>query len=299
MIWPQLRSRFSAMRRWSRLGTAIAISIGIILLATHSSAYEVQINPPNPHLGDTISVIVQAENPQSTTPPTVTLGETEYPSYPIGGNRYQALLPTSPLDPPGEKLVRIFGQEDTRNFTVWLRNRDFPTQHINFSPGVAGIEGTDYEFDRVDAFKQLDTPERYWNGPLLRPSNGSVSSVYGVRRYYNGEFAEDYYHRGVDYAAGTGSPISAPAAGRVALVGRVEDGFELHGNTVGIDHGQGVLSIFIHMSRIDVQEGQMVNSGQVIGAVGSTGSSTGPHLHWGLYVHGVAVDPVPWRETGF
>ena len=108
---------------------------------------------------------------------------------------------------------------------------------------------------------------------------GYVSTVFGVRRYYNGEFAENYYHRGVDYAAATGSPVVSPAAGYIRLVGRVVDGFELHDNTIGIDHGQGVLSIIIHLSRIDVAEGDFFKAGQVIGGVGSTGASTGPHLH--------------------
>ena len=76
------------------------------------------------------------------------------------------------------------------------------------------------------------------------------------------------------------------------------DGFELHGNTIGIDHGQGVLSIMIHLSRIDVAEEDFVTVGQVIGGVGTTGASTGPRLHCGLYVHGVALDPVPWRFEG-
>ena len=111
-------------------------------------------------------------------------------------------------------------------------------------------------------------------------------------------FANDYYHRGVDYATGTGTPVIAPAAGRISLVGNESEGFRVHGNTVGIDHGQGVLSIFLHLSRIDVQEGDIVQAGQTVGAVGSTGSSTGPHLHWGLYVHGQAIDPVPWRYEG-
>ncbi|MBA3924314.1 MAG: M23 family metallopeptidase, partial [Nostocaceae cyanobacterium] len=123
--------------------------------------------------------------------------------------------------------------------------------------------------------------------------------IYGVRRYYNGKFANDYYHRGVDYAGGTGSPIIAPAAGRVVLVGRVSQGFRIHGNCVGIDHGQGVTSIYLHMSRINVREGDLVKPGTVLGAVGSTGAATGPHLHWGLYVNGLSVDPVPWRTNGF
>lgn len=322
----QVRSRFSGCRsgwsarwsaRWSsltdrlnyrqrqiakhvgRLSLSLITALSLVVWAMPGLTYDVQIVPESPQLGDTISVIVQAQNPQSTEPPTVTLDDTPYPAFAVGANRFQVLLPTSPLDAPGRKVVRVTGQEEERNLAVWLRDRSFPTQRINFSPGVASIEGTDYEFDRVAEFKRIVTPDRFWQGPMLRPSQGRVSSVYGVRRYYNGDFAENYYHRGVDYAIGTGSPIVAPAAGRVALVGRVADGFELHGNTVGIDHGQGVLSIFIHMNGINVQEGQMVQAGETIGTVGSTGSSTGPHLHWGIYVNGVAVDPVPWRETGF
>ncbi|NEO60047.1 MAG: M23 family metallopeptidase, partial [Moorea sp. SIO4G2] len=95
-----------------------------------------------------------------------------------------------------------------------------------------------------------------------------------------------------------GSPVVAPAAGQIALVGRESEGFRVHGNTVGINHGQGVLSIMLHLSEIKVKEGDFVQAGQVIGTIGSTGASTGPHLHWGLYVHGQSVDPVPWRWQG-
>ncbi|MEM7648442.1 MAG: M23 family metallopeptidase, partial [Cyanobacteria bacterium P01_A01_bin.70] len=179
-----------------------------------------------------------------------------------------------------------------------LSDRSFRTQRITLPPSRSNL-GTDYEFDQVAAFKTILSPDKLWNGPLLRPSQGSVSSEYGVRRYYNGVFAEDYYHRGIDYAAATGSPVIAPATGKVALVGRVADGFELHGNTIGLDHGQGVESIFIHLNSINVQPGEIVQAGQVIGTVGSTGASTGPHLHWGLYVNGVAVDPNPWRNGSF
>lgn len=82
-------------------------------------------------------------------------------------------------------------------------------------------------------------------------------------------------------------------------MGRVSEGFELHGNIVGIDHGQGLLSIMIHLSRIDVKEGDFVRAGQRVGAIGSTGAATGLHLHWGLYLNQVAVAPVPWSYDGF
>lgn len=263
-------------------------------LTTPAQAFQVQVSPMNPQLGDTISVIVPTEG---NSAPTVAVGDRTYPTYAISGNRYRALVPTSPLDRPGRLNLRISKSGETQDIALTLRGRSFPTQRITVRGG--GSDGTDFEMNRVEQFKEIRSPEKLWNGAMQRPNRGEISTVYGVRRYYNGVFADDYYHKGVDYAGGTGSPVMAPAAGRVVLVGRVADGFRLHGNTIGLDHGQGVASIFIHLSRIDVREGDRVQAGQTIGALGATGSATGPNLHWGLYVNGVSVDPVPWRYDGF
>lgn len=277
--------------RWFS-GLGISFSLWAALAAP-LRAMEVRLQPENPQLGDTISVTVELDETGSA--PTVKVEGETYPAFAIGQNQFRAFVPTTPLDKPGRRVVQVVGSSGERNLAFWLNDRDFPVQNLSFSPGVSDLKVTDYEWDRVTAFKRLVTPQKFWNGPFLKPNAGPVSSVYGVRRYYNGVFAENYYHRGVDYAGSTGSPVVAPAAGRVALVGYVSDGFELHGNTIGIDHGQGVTTIYMHLSRIDVREGDMVQPGQVIGAVGTTGLSTGPHLHWGLYVHGESVDPVPWR----
>lgn len=284
------------------LGLSLGLSLGVSLgfLGGAAIAYEVTLRPGSLQLGDTLSVDIRAEQPSSTEPPQVRVGNKTYPSFALPGPglpQFRALIPTSPLDKPSRLVVQVSGQERTRNLAVELRGRSFRTQSIWLPPGDDDL-GTDFEFDRVDVFKQLVSPARHWSGPLLRPSAGSITTEYGVQRYYNGKFADDYYHRGVDYAAPTGTTVVAPAAGYVRLVGREAEGFEIHGNTIGVDHGQGVLSIMIHLSRIDVQEGDFVTAGQRLGAIGNTGASTGPHLHWGLYVHGVAVDPVPWRTTG-
>lgn len=278
-----------------RLGPwAGAIAVGLwAAIAPVARALAVRVSPPNPQLGHTISAIVETDD---GTPPTVTFNGTAYPAYPLGPNRYRALIPTTPLDRPGAMTLQVRGDGETRNLAIGLQGRSFPTQSIWLRGG--GSNATETELAQVAQFKTTLSDRRLWNGPFLRPTSGRVSTVFGVRRYYNGEFAEDYYHRGVDYAAGTGTPVVAPAAGRVVLIGRESAGFRVHGNTVGLDHGQGVLSIFLHLSRIDVREGQTVSAGQRLGAVGSTGASTGPHLHWGLYVHGQAVDPVPWRFEG-
>ena len=288
--WRQLKANKLTA---SSIGGIVA---GILSFALPVQALQVVLTPANPQLGDTLSVIIQVDGNGGETP-KVSLQQKNYPAFEIGNGRFRALLPTTPLEKPGTRLLQVAGDGQVQKLSVQVRDRDFPTQSIWLPPGK-DTEGTDAEFDRVDAFKALVTPEKFWDGKLLRPNSGEITTVYGVRRYYNGVFAQDYYHRGVDYAGAYGSPVVAPAAGRVSLVGRESQGFKIHGNVVGIDHGQGVASILMHLSRIDVKEGDVVKAGQVIGALGSTGASTGPHLHWGLYVHGQSVDPVPWRLQG-
>lgn len=266
-----------------------------VALALPVDALQVQVNPNNPKLGDTISVVINLDNPANGSNPTVASSDKTYPAFEITPNQYRAFIPTSPLEKVGNRTIRVSGDGQVQNLSVQVQKRTFPVQRINLPPGKAGVQATELELKRVAAFKALQTPEKYWSGPFLKPNKGRMSTIYGVRRYYNGKFAHDYYHRGVDYAGAAGSPVVAPAAGKVALVGTVSQGFRVHGNVVGIDHGQGVTSIFMHLSRINVKEGDIVKPNQLIGAVGSTGASTGPHLHWGLYVNGVSVDPTPWR----
>ncbi|MBE9207364.1 M23 family metallopeptidase [Nostoc sp. LEGE 06077] len=269
-----------------------------LALALPAAALQVQLSPTNPQLGDTLSVMVDVTQ-QDNQPPTVVVGEKTYPAFAVSPNKYRAFIPTTPLETAGTRTLKIAGDGQVKNLSVKLRSRKFPIQRITLPPGKSADGATEYELKRVAAFKALQTPEKYWDGKFLAPSKARISTIYGVRRYYNGKFAKDYYHRGVDYAGGTGSPVTAPASGRVALVGKVSQGFRIHGNVVGIDHGQGVTSIFLHLSRINVKEGDFVKAGQLIGAVGSTGAATGPHLHWGLYVNGQSVDPVPWRTQVF
>lgn len=254
-------------------------------------ALQVQIAPQAPQQGDTISVMVTTDDPNSI--PSVTVEQKDYPLFENNG-KYRAFIPTSPLHPPGKMNLRVQGDNQTSNIGVWLKNRNFPIQRIWLS-GKASRPATQLELDQVAEFKKLVTPEKFWQGSFVRPNASRVSTGFGIRRYYNGEFAHDYYHKGVDYAGGYGSPVVAPAAGKIRLVGKENEGFHVHGNVIGIDHGQGVLSIFMHLQDINVAVGTMVQAGEQVGTIGSTGASTGPHLHWGLYVNEVAVDPVPWR----
>jgi lysostaphin len=286
------------------LYSAINLFIGLcaslpVTLALPVEALQVQVTPAKPRLGDTLSVLINLDNSGNGLTPEVSVGNKNYPVYQISPNQYRVLIPTTPLEKPGNRILKVAGNGQVRNLAVAVSNRKFPVQRITLPPGKAGSRATEYELNRVAEFKALQTPQKFWNGKFLRPNQGRISTIYGVRRYYNGKFANDYYHRGLDYAGAAGSPVVAPAAGKVALVGTVSQGFRVHGNTVGIDHGQGVTSVFLHLNRINVKEGDFVKAGQLIGTVGSTGASTGPHLHWGLYVNGQSIDPTLWKTQKF
>lgn len=283
---------FNFISSWVVPGS-IPLVVGL-WAALPAQALEVKFSPAQPRLGDTITVEIQTDQP-GTEAPTVTWGQQTVRAFPQSNNQFRAFVATTPLDRPGRTVLRVSGDGTVKQIPLTLQNRSFPVQRINLPPGKAGVRATELELRRVAEIKKLVSPEKYWQGAFVAPNRGRISTVYGVRRYYNGKFANDYYHRGVDYAGGAGSPVVAPAAGRVVLVGRVSQGFRVHGNVIGLDHGQGVLSIMMHLSQMNVKEGDFVKPGQKIGTVGSTGASTGPHLHWGLYVNGLSVDPTIWR----
>ena len=134
--------------------------------------------------------------------------------------------------------------------------------------------------------------ERMWDTAFVRPVSGGVSSDFGVQRFFNGKPRKP--HSGVDLRGKTGTPIKSCADGIV----RIANNHFFSGNSVYIDHGQGVVSMYFHLSKILVRQGEPVKKGQVIGKVGATGRVTGPHLHFGLKVSGVAVDPVPLFPQG-
>ena len=120
---------------------------------------------------------------------------------------------------------------------------------------------------------------------LDKPVDGPLSSPFGLRRFFNGE--ERNPHSGLDFAVPAGTPIKTPAAGKVILIGN----YFFNGNTVFVDHGQGFISMFCHMSKIDVKLGDQLPRGGVFGRVGATGRATGPHMHWNVSLNDARVDP--------
>lgn len=159
-----------------------------------------------------------------------------------------------------------------------------PPATVNPPPAIA--ERIAKEQAEVNAARTRDDAREDFAQTFRWPAQGRISGVYGSQRIYNG--TPKSWHSGLDIAAPTGTPVLAPAAGVVSFVG---PDLYLTGGTVLIDHGHGVSSNFLHLSRIDVKLGDRIEAGQRIGAIGATGRATGPHLHWGMNWFGVRVDP--------
>lgn len=144
------------------------------------------------------------------------------------------------------------------------------------------------ELEQIAAARAVVTDAMGWRQRFVWPRVGRISGLFGAQRIYQGTAGA--YHGGVDVAGATGAPVVAPADGVVILA--ADKPFTLEGNLLMIDHGHGLNSAFLHLSRIDVKLGDHVSQGQRIGAIGATGRATGPHLHWGMKWNDARIDPL-------
>jgi murein DD-endopeptidase MepM/ murein hydrolase activator NlpD len=167
-----------------------------------------------------------------------------------------------------------------------LEKVDAPLRPVASSEAFMAIRKP--ELERIAAARLVQTGSQGWRQRFAWPRTGRISGLFGAQRIYRGE--PGAYHGGIDIAAATGEPVLAPADGVVVLAAATP--FTLEGNLLIVDHGAGLNSAFLHLSRIDVKEGQAIQKGQLIGAVGSTGRATGAHLHWGLKWNDARIDPL-------
>ncbi len=187
------------------------------------------------------------------------------------------------------------GQTATLTATVTIAATAFPVQNINVTGTTAALLDAKLiqrEEAELAALVRPRTSTRLWSGVFHQPLTGIVSSIFGMRRSYNGGPVGACGHEGMDLAVAAGTPIYSDARGRVVFAGLTK----VRGNLVVVDHGLGVYSAYYHQSEIDVKTGQMVEAGDLIGKVGTTGLSTGNHLHWSLFVNNEYVDPVEWTR---
>jgi hypothetical protein len=193
---------------------------------------------------------------------------------------------------PSARLVITAPDGHAREHALRIAPRQWRLQHVNVARNLPreGDESwtrREAEVLRMNAARARVTDAQGWRQDLIWPARGRISGRFGSQRVYRGEPGS--FHSGVDVAAGTGAPVVAPADGVVVLTS--PPAFSFEGNLVILDHGAGLRSSFLHLSRVDVREGQRVRQGERIGAVGATGRATGAHLHWSLSWNDAKLDP--------
>ncbi|HXS93339.1 MAG TPA: M23 family metallopeptidase [Candidatus Limnocylindrales bacterium] len=222
---------------------------------------------------------------------SATMNGRTVPLFPQSDGGPFGLMPVPANEKPGDYKLDLLDARGSviESATVAVADAHFKKQNVVIEPALTTLKPAPGESEDASEFRKLVTATRFWSEPLSPPLRSCMTSPYGVQRYLNGKPTGDI-HTGLDQRGAAGTPIHAVADGVVKLVRP----WALHGNTVGIDHGQGLESMYLHMSRFAVAEGERVKKGDVIGYVGTTGRSNAPHLHWTLYVNGVPVNPLDW-----
>lgn len=235
-----------------------------------------------------------------------THGEFNGERFPIAFNNetgtYEGLIGIDMSTPPATYDIRIIGIDGGNNVcssTLPLRvvKVDFGTQTLSLPPHMVELdaktlERVNQEARKLEALFQTFRDERFWEGAFIRPVEGEISTGFGLNRIINGR--QRSRHTGVDLRAQEGTSVLASNHGVVVLV----DDLFFSGKSIVLDHGWGLYSMYFHLSEALVREGKGARTGSILGRVGSTGRSTGPHLHWGIRMKGARVDPLALIKIG-
>ena len=272
-----------------RLRAPITSLLASILLATAHAAAEPAL-PRQSLVPGGLAILDLGDG--DPVPGAVFFGKYRAPVVQVGG-RWQAIVGIPLATTPGPQtavLVTPADDDVDRELTFDVAAKTYAEQKLTVEPrkvdplpqDLLRIEAeTERSEQALAAYSEEFTPTWHWAAPVA----GARSSSFGLRRVFNGQSRNP--HSGMDIAAASGTPIRAPAEGRVVDTGD----FFFNGNTVFVDQGYGVVTMYCHLSRIDVKPGDTVEPGQTLGLVGATGRVTGPHLHWGIAVNRAMVDP--------
>jgi murein DD-endopeptidase MepM/ murein hydrolase activator NlpD len=206
---------------------------------------------------------------------------------------YWALQGVSPGATDTHLNVRVSGADALGNAAQWqhdwqVRHTAFDEDDLDLAPSAEDLRAHAAEDAQLNQIYQRPNGAKRWDGLFRLPVDGEVTTQFGTHRSYE-------FHPGIDFAAAAGTVVSAPAAGVVVFTGEVP----ARGNVLILDHGAAVYSTYAHLQRFEVQAGDEVKAGEPIARVGTTGFSTGPHLHWEMWVDRANVDPQEWTHRAF
>lgn len=206
-------------------------------------------------------------------------------------NNWVALIGIPLSAKVGKHSITIKTASNSRQKSFSISDKKYPEQRLTIKKKRMVTGFTEEDLKKINEDKKaMSKAKAFWtqqaiDTDFIAPVDGRLSSLFGLKRFFND--IPKRPHSGLDIAAPTGTPILAPASAKVIDTGS----YYFNGNTVFLDHGQGLLSAYLHMNTISVKPGQLVKQGEPLGTVGETGRVTGPHLHWMIYLNKVPVDP--------
>jgi murein DD-endopeptidase MepM/ murein hydrolase activator NlpD len=284
------RTRFRSARRWPVRCRSVVAALFLCVGAAQSAAAQ-GLARPVPGGVVTLELGASAERPR------VTYGDV--PVLVIGDPaRWRAVVGIALTTAPGPAAVDVFTARDgaARRVAFEVRPTRYAEQHLTVAPGHVNLSKDDQaRFAREHAHQKEVIATFSENVPqdlrMRVPVDGTRSGSFGLRRVFNGQARNP--HSGMDIAASVGTPVVAPAPGRVIDSGD----YFFNGKTVWIDHGAGLLTMMCHLSAVHVRVGDRLAAGDRVGEVGATGRVTGPHLHWSVSLNRAMVDPALFLAT--
>lgn len=286
------------MARSDRKYMLLVILGGLLAQLSSRQEWSIRVVPDRPAPGQV--VVVNVEGIARGAVLEGTFGSKPLRFFPLSDGRLRALSAVPLIQEPGPMVATVLQHSGDhapalRSTAVWVRPGEFAEEILKVDnsyvlpPKELGkrIKTEDRDFSEL---WRKEPSERLWRGSFIWPGNRKITSPFGTRRVFNRRQLSQ--HRGLDIDGETGDPIRAIGAGKVLLsIDRYYSG-----NTIVIDHGLRLYSYYFHMSERFAEQGQTVIQGQVIGKIGSTGRSTGPHLHLGTAIENLSFDPVSLLE---
>jgi murein DD-endopeptidase MepM/ murein hydrolase activator NlpD len=264
---------------------ALLATLIYAMIASSAAAQNCTVKPAAILLGQTVRLSCRI--PASTAK----LNDRTVRLFPQANGGSQGLMPVAVADVPGAYEIEFFAADgkSVAATKLTIRPTIFPTQNVILAPQIEALHSTPEDIATLTEFRNTVSDVKYWEDPLAAPVPGCVLSPFGVKRLHNGKPTGEI-HAGIDQRSPAGRPVHAVAGGIV----KIAQPFAVLGGTVAIDHGQGLETMYLHMSKLLVAPGAQVKQGEVIGYVGATGRANGPHLHWVIDVNGVPVNPQQW-----
>ena len=272
----------------------LLLAIAITFLASFQSyALNVEIIPTEVIPGDIFLIKIQTDEPN---PVMAEFLGSKINFYPRNNGYSIALVPVD-IDTPPKKYTVIIKQGDKEQpVKINVKPHKFKTTKLTLPEGKVTLspENQNRAVREAELLKGIwpQNTSKVWNGRFITPTGTEVSTVFGVKRIMNEK--KTSVHRGIDFRGKTGTPVRAINSGTVVLA----DNLFFGGNTLIVNHGMGLYSVYMHLSKFNVSNGDKVSKEQIVGLVGSSGRVTGPHLHMSVKLNSISVNPESLFKLG-